>query len=230
MNDPVDGIEPLTLPRDVPPDVRVWRVDVALDAPLREATLAVLAADELEHARRFHRHEDTARFASVRAALRMLLANETGADAARLALVRDGHGRPALAAPGAPDFNVSHSGAHGLIAISRRRRVGVDIEQCADGFDWRPLADSVLGAADLRAIEALPAASRAAAFFDCWTAKEALLKARGVGVAYGMNGFSVLPRTGSRFASLPAGDFRISALDVPPGYAACVAWSDEPLV
>ncbi len=38
VNDPADGIEPLTLPREVPPDVRVWRVDVALDAPLGERT------------------------------------------------------------------------------------------------------------------------------------------------------------------------------------------------
>jgi 4'-phosphopantetheinyl transferase len=220
-------LRPLPLPADAPNDVRVWLVRLDLTAPL--SLFDVLNEDELARARRFLRHEDAARFATVRAALRHLLATETAGDPATLVLNADANGRPALAHREAPDFNVSHSGAYGLVAISRERRVGVDIEAARATFDWRELAPSVLAERDRREIDALPEAARGGAFFDCWTAKEAVLKAHGAGIGggtVGMSGFSVLPREGARYAvDRNAGAFEAIALVAPPEYRAALAWS-----
>lgn len=76
--------------------------------------------------------------------------------------------------------------------MSFERRVGVDIEEARHSFDWRELKSTVLHAADQRIIDALPQADQSDAFLACWTAKEALLKAHGVGIgsrALAMHGF-----------------------------------------
>ena len=222
-------LRPLPLPAEAPGDVRVWLVHIDLTAPLDDAVHAVLHPGERARAARFLRHEDAARFGIMRAALRQVLAAETGGEPAALVLDPDSNGRPALGHPDAPDFNVSHSGAYGLIAISRERRVGVDIEVARAGFGWRELAVSVLSERDRRAIDALPEDARVGAFFDCWTAKEAVLKAHGAGIGGGvisMNAFSVLPRDGVRYpVDGRAGAFAAISLAAPGGCAAALAWS-----
>ncbi|BCQ25168.1 4'-phosphopantetheinyl transferase superfamily protein [Caballeronia sp. NK8] len=223
-------LRPIPLPADAPGDVRVWRIDFDFAMPLDHAAYAVMNASERARAARFLRHADAARFASVRCALRHVLAIETGQDAASLVLDADERGRPFLAHPDTPDFNVSHSGDHGLIAVSRARRVGVDIEEARATFHWRELAPAVLADIDREEIEAMADdVARIGAFFDCWTAKEAVLKAHGHGIGGGaitMSGFSVLPRDGIRYAiTREAGAFDVIAVDAPSGYAAALAWS-----
>ncbi|MBC8639246.1 4'-phosphopantetheinyl transferase superfamily protein [Caballeronia sp. EK] len=223
-------IQPMPLPADAPADVRVWQVQIDFSAPLDSAAYAAMNASERARAARFLRHADAARFATLRCALRHVLAADTDRDAASLMLDADDRGRPFLADPDAPDFNVSHSGAFGLIAVSRERRVGVDIEEARATFKWRELAPAVLADMDRREIEALPdEPAQNARFFDCWTAKEAVLKAHGVGIGGAtitMTSFSVLPRKGDRYAlTREAGAFGAASLEAPSGYAAALAWS-----
>ncbi|MFM0322495.1 4'-phosphopantetheinyl transferase family protein [Caballeronia glebae] len=224
------ALRPMPLPEHTPDDVRVWLLPIDFSAPLDNAAYDVMNAGERARAARFLRHADAARFGAVRCALRYLLAVETGDDPARLVLEAGEQGRPFLAHPDAPDFNVSHSGDYGLIAVSRKRRVGVDIEEARADFHWRDLAPAVLADTDRREIEAMPdEAARNRAFFDCWTAKEAVLKAHGVGIGgtnLAMHRFSVLPREGVRYAlRRDAGAFDAVSLIAPEAYAAALAWS-----
>ncbi len=217
----------LPLPAHAPADVRAWRIDIDLVAPLDVASAGVLNDDELARAKRFLRHADAARFATVRAALRIVLAMHV--DDAHLVIDKDAHGRPYLAVDDAPDFNVSHSGAHGTIALSMQRKVGIDIEEARVTLKWRDLQSVVLGEADLRTMQTLPEHAQRAAFFDCWTAKEALLKAHGTGMGAGaltMESFSVLPRKSERYALSYDDTFTVAALAAPDGYAAALAWSE----
>lgn len=170
------------------------------------------------------------RFATVRAALREILADATGAAAADVAIVEGRNRRPVLghasqsAHEPTVDFNVSHSGAHGLIALASGRRVGVDIEQCAIRFDWRTVADIALSPSERAHVERLERAAQNAAFYDIWVMKEAVLKAHGAGLTEGMQHVSTLaaPREG-----IVIGDtfLQSATLAAPPGYAASLAWS-----
>ncbi|SAK97654.1 4'-phosphopantetheinyl transferase [Caballeronia fortuita] len=223
-------IQPIQLPPDAPDDVRVLLLRIDFSIALDNTAYAALDTGERARAARFLRHADAARFGAVRCALRHLLAAETGNDPARLVFDAGERGRPFLVHPDAPDFNVSHSGGYGLIALSRGRRVGVDIEEARGDFHWRDLAPAVLAQTDRHAIDALPGeVARSLAFFDCWTAKEAVLKAHGDGIgstAIPMHLFSVLPRDGVRYPVAPnAGAFDAVALTAPDGYAAALAWS-----
>jgi phosphopantetheinyl transferase len=96
------------------------------------------------------------------------------------------------------DFNVSHSGSHGLIVLSYGRRVGVDIEMHATDFDWRTVADLALDPRERTHIERLDAHAQLEAFYEIWVMKESILKAAGVGLAEDLRHLSVSPgRDGS---------------------------------
>lgn len=216
-----------------PDDVRLVRLDLDPAVPLSDPLFDVLSGAERAAAERFRHPADRIRSAATRAVLRRLLGAELGAAPEGLAFALSDRGRPALAGAGALDFNVSHGGGHALIAWSRRRRVGVDVEPWRDGWDWRALAAAVLGAADMRRLAAAPEAA-GRLFLDAWVAKEALLKAEGRGITGGLSGFSVLPAASG--APAVAGEdaavlasFAAAWLRAIPGHAGCLAWGREPV-
>ncbi|MFM0341635.1 4'-phosphopantetheinyl transferase family protein [Paraburkholderia fungorum] len=225
-------VEPVPLPQDVPSDIALWRIDFAAGAALDDAAFASLSEDERARARGFRHHADALRFVSVRAALREQLAQALGIAAHAVRFALDANRRPHLvdADGDAPDFNVSHAGAHGLIAMSSVRRVGVDIEQHSDKFDWRSIASLTLAESEAAWLEGLGRAEQFTAFYEVWVAKEALVKTTGVGITRGLQKLTVLPRDGAqvRLRDHVPDDMRDLAgrwLAAPDAYAACLAWS-----
>ncbi|MFP6560694.1 4'-phosphopantetheinyl transferase superfamily protein [Paraburkholderia sp. B3] len=227
-----------------PDDVAVWRVDCApalvegaFFAPGKAAYL-----DDVERARvlRFRREEDRVRFVLTRSTLRALLAQRLGVPPATLRFDATPQGRPVLCAPPGTrmlSFNVSHSGPHALIAISGVREVGVDVEQYGRVSDWRALCALACTATECEALERAPPAARAQVFVRIWTAKEALLKTLGIGIAQDLQTFSVDPcqREGTgepRVETLAASGpgvrlrtLRFCWLDELAGSEGCVAWA-----
>lgn len=145
---------------------------------------------------------------------------------------RFGKPRLAGACSAEPDlhFNVSHAGEFALLAISESAPVGVDIEHRDMTLDVRGLLPQTLSALE----QQLPADQRVD-FFECWTAKEAVLKALGLGVAEHLQRLSILaPETISEAAVVDRYRLRCDAVEwpalaaqrlTPPvGYAASLAW------
>lgn len=224
------SIDPVPLPHDGPSDIALWRIDIDFTASLDAPAFASLSEDERTRARTFRRHEDALRFATVRAALREELARRLDMAAHAVRFAPDVNHRPHLADSNRFDFNVSHAGAHGLIAMSPVRRVGVDIEQHSDKFDWHSIAALTLDPEEVAWIERLDAGQQSAAFYDAWVAKEALVKTTGVGITRGLQHLTVLPRESKRVTlrkQIPDDMRDVAAhwLVAPDSYAACVAWS-----
>ncbi|HWT37505.1 MAG TPA: 4'-phosphopantetheinyl transferase superfamily protein [Paraburkholderia sp.] len=223
-------VDRFPVPHPGPHDVALWRVDFAFEQTLAASAFDTLSVDERERATRFHRHHDAIRFASMRAALRAALSEATKIAAEDIRIAADEAGRPRMLDARMPvDFNVSHAGAHGLIALSTRRRVGVDIESRTTDFDWRDIASSTLTADEVVWLQSLDAAQSQHAFFDAWVAKEALLKAAGVGISEHLTQLTVLPRRVDGFVpdtQRPDAVQNLQAawLQAPQGYAACIAW------
>ena len=218
----------------LPGDLRVVRIDLDFAVPLSDPLFDVLSDGERDAAARFHAAADAIRSAATRAVLRLELAAALGQAPTALRFVRSGRGRPALESRGVPplDFNVAHGGDHALVAWSRSRRVGVDVEPSRAGWDWQPLSRLVLGEEDARCLAAADGPARAALFLDVWAAKEALLKADGRGISDGLDGFSVLsegaasPRIcGATALAADLRRFEARWLRGIPGHAACLAWS-----
>ena len=79
-------------------------------------------------------------------------------------------------------FNVSHAGEIVLIGFGRGREIGVDVEQTTRSVNARDIAVRFFCAAESRELEPLQGSAHDAAFFRCWTRKEAILKASGKGL------------------------------------------------
>lgn len=102
-------------------------------------------------------------------------------------ILRGEHGKPYAPDLGGIDFNLSHSGRHALIAIARDQPVGVDLEMQGRQRSVDDIAHRYFAAAESRALSALPAEMRDAAFLRLWTGKEAVLKALGEGLSFGLD-------------------------------------------
>ncbi|SAL33819.1 4'-phosphopantetheinyl transferase [Caballeronia sordidicola] len=196
-----------------PSDVELWRLDV----DLRQDTDAIsrfLSPSERERMGRYKRIEDRLRFASARSGLREILGAHVRRDPAQLEFGAGAYGRPSLVAYPHVSFNVSHSGERVLIAVSMKRAVGVDIEEANQALDWRALLGIVCVKEEALKI------SNVRDFYQCWTAKEALLKATGAGIGSG-DGLKSIDLANSR---IPEG-LGFAWLDDFDGYAAAIAFS-----
>jgi 4'-phosphopantetheinyl transferase len=181
-------------------EVHLWRVDlenVRAEEPRWEP---MLSADEKHRASRFIFPADRQRFIAARALLRTILAGYLTADPCSLTFIYSKRDKPSLAAPyGASEitFNLSHSGGVALYAITRRREVGVDIEQMRRNSDLEGIARRFFSAHEQRQLEGLPAEEKVHAFFRCWARKESYIKATGDGLSLPLSQFDVSLEAGS---------------------------------
>jgi 4'-phosphopantetheinyl transferase len=120
-------------------------------------------------------------FAIRRAARRAILGHHTGTPPAMLAFEGGEGERPRLRGRAAPLFSASSAGPVGLLAVAEAGVFGVDIEVLRD-IDHAALARRIMAPEDLAALARLPLAARPARVIADWSAKEALLKARGLGL------------------------------------------------
>jgi 4'-phosphopantetheinyl transferase len=173
-------------------DVWTWRLTAQ---GKRLAALARwLSADERARAARFVAEPDQTRFVIGRARLRQVLARYVDRPPQDLVFGYGEHGKPALVqCHDAPAFNLSHSGEHMVIAVAPHGDVGIDIERI------RPIEPSMarrfFSEAESTALSQLSGQAWLAAFFRCWTRKEALLKAAGKGLFSGMAVTQAWPAT-----------------------------------
>ena len=194
------------------------------------ALCELLTPEERERARRFGFASDRETFTITRATLRATLARYLGNQPQEVRFLDGPHGKPALAEPDADlRFNVSHSRGLAMLAITRGRRVGVDVEEIRPEFPYAEVAERVFTPRERAALEALPAERRAEAFFHGWTCKEAYVKARGTGLTLAPDAFSVslppAPPALLEVADDPAEARRwtLSAISPAAGFAAVVA-------
>ncbi len=172
--------------------VHVWRFRLDVDDSRLIACRALLTDGEHERAERFAFDEPCRRFIVARGTLRALLSAYVDIAATDLVFAYGDHGKPRLVSPITDiGFNLSHSGGRILLACARDRHVGVDVERTRRDVDWGAVSERFFEGREREALLGLPATARRAAFFRCWTRKEAFMKATGKGVAYGLSSLSV---------------------------------------
>lgn len=145
------------------------------------------------------------------------------------------HGRPRLAAGAAHplDFNWSHSGGDALIAIGRGVRLGVDVERLRPRPRLLEIARRYFGELEFSLLEQLPESDRLPAFLGIWTAKEAVLKALGRGIAFGLDRVGIAMTAGGtptlrHLAESDVGTWQLRAPVFGPGLFSALAWKGEP--
>ena len=177
------GSSHLTITDD---EVHVWRASSDPDATAMERAAQSLSDDERARADRFRFDRDRRRFVARRGGLRALLARYLGRSPSGIRLGYGPQGKPELAIEeSAPDlrFNVSHTDGVVLYAVARGREVGVDVERIVPRLATAGMIDRCLTGRESAAVRAREPGEQPAAFFGCWTRKEAYLKGRGSGLA-----------------------------------------------
>lgn len=174
--------------------VHVWRVSLSA-ADTRVPTLeSVLSLDERARAARVSQGENRRRFVISRAVLRCLLSQYAEIAPEQLRFDYGPHGKPGLASTGTAqglDFNMSHSGDMIVYALARGRSIGIDVEYEQPRSNFMRIAERFFSIEECEALHAFPERDRPSAFYRCWTRKEAYVKARGDGIAAGLDTFSV---------------------------------------
>jgi len=206
------------------------RLDVACDA-LRESA-ALLSATERERARRLAFARDRRRFIVARARLRQLLATRLGVRPAAIELTSGPYGKPTLALRFPASnlrFNAAHSSDLAVYAFARGREIGVDVEAIRTIPDADEISARFFSAREAAAYATLDVDSRPVAFVNCWTRKEAFLKAVGGGLSYPLDRVEVslapgAPATIVRVADTPgdACGWRLASFTPARGFVGAV--------
>lgn len=97
------------------------------------------------------------------------------------------HGKPFAPDLVGLDFNLSHAGSHVIVAIARGQAIGIDIESRARRVSVEGVAARFFSAAEAAWLANLAPERQHDAFLRLWTHKEAVLKALGDGLSFGLD-------------------------------------------
>jgi len=218
-----------------PTDVHVWRAVLEQPPPAVIDFRQLLSADERARADHFHFERDRRHFTVARGVLRNLLGRYLGINAADLRFAYTEYGKPYLE-PAPPNqtralkFNLAHAGDLAVYAITTIGDIGVDLERLNPDFAGAEIAQRFFSPTEIASLEQLPAPVRRLAFFNCWTRKEAFIKAKGLGLSLALDQFDVtlapaekamLLRT--RWDQDEAERWSLRALELGPDYVGAVA-------
>lgn len=170
----------------------VTRLDLGPEAV--RAAAALLSEEEQQRAGRFAFDRDRRRFVVARAGLRELLAARLGMRPESVELMEGPHGKPALAREfcrGDLRFNLSHSEDVAVYAFARGREIGVDLEAVRVLPDGDDIAARFFSVRENAMYRGLDARDQPLGFFQCWTRKEAFVKALGDGLHHPLDSFDV---------------------------------------
>jgi len=222
-----------SLPPDIlelrPDQVDVWRISLDFSVTSVKLLESILSADESRRAARFRFPSARDRYIAAHGCLRVILARYLNCEPAQLRFSSNQYGKPALQDLKL-EFNLSHSGVFALIAATQGHKVGVDVERVRSDLEFERIASRFFSQNEISELMVVPPDQRQIAFFNCWTRKEAYIKAQGLGLSLPLESFdvSLTPNepailNATRPDSDEAARWMLFSMEVDPCYAAAVA-------
>lgn len=212
--------------------VWVWELDRSLDRC--EDYQDVLSEEERTKASRFYLQSHRQKFIVSHAAVRMILAGYFACDASSIRFGLGRFGKPFVknqATNSSLRFNLSHTSRLGAVAVSAGIELGLDIEEI------RPIDRDVarsLSPNEQLGLAAFEAQDWLLAFYRCWSRKEAVLKAEGVGLNTDLASFDVSVHTQLKTHLLKSQnqafttDWQIVSLEPANAHVGAIALASEP--
>ncbi|MGA9770097.1 MAG: 4'-phosphopantetheinyl transferase superfamily protein [Blastocatellia bacterium] len=214
-------------------EVHIWRAALDRSPDCEERLLATLTEDEQNRASRFYHKHDRSHYISARGILRDLLGRYLDARPGALRFEYTKYGKPSLIKEFGGEtlrFNLSHSKGVALFAFTTGRELGIDVEWIRADVADEQIAERFFSAQEVRTLRGLEASAQAEGFFNCWTRKEAYIKARGEGLSMPLDRFAVSLEPGDAAALLytdggieETSRWRLLELFPGPGFAGAVA-------
>lgn len=167
-------------------EVHIWLVQTNDPNFVFEDFEGLLSSVERDRASRFKFDTDRRRYVIAHAALRLILSVYAKRPAEELQFASGPFGKPKLVDLHPEmeiDFNLAHSHEVALVAVTAAREIGVDVEWVRKEFAFAEVAERFFTSREVAALHSLPHDFQREAFYKCWTSKEALLKAKGIGLS-----------------------------------------------
>ncbi len=225
--------------------VHLWLTELVRPTDQVVHLREVLSEDERARADRFHFEKDRVAYTIGRGNLRRLLARYLEVEPTTIRFTYNKYGKPILDVASVCDpaeagslaaslqFNVSHSGLLALYGFTLNRAIGVDIEWHRDNISPLEIAKGFFSPSENQTLNGLSTtAEHYEAFYNCWTRKEAYIKAHGMGLSLPLDSFDVTLAPGEHaqlVATRPNADevnqWVVDAVPAPAGYTAAIALS-----
>jgi 4'-phosphopantetheinyl transferase len=211
-------------------EVHVWRYDYSSYTGLLDSSSQLLNQDEHDRAARFIVPAPHIQFVLSRAFLRTTLGRYLGVAPREVQFRTAEHGKPELADGSDLKFNLSHTDGTTVVALTRGRRIGVDVEKIRENLNPLEMGDRFFSKKEAQWLRSQPESERFSAFFACWAAKESYIKAWGEGLSMPLADFGIIPQVGNTKLELEvygkpaaAREWSIWQLDLGPDLRGAVA-------
>lgn len=213
--------------------IHLWGIELDGSQQCLERCTGWLDEVERHRAARFVREDTRQHYVLAHGGLRAVLSRYLGVTPDAVALERSATGKPSLRREHRDwpsiTFNLSHAHGRALIAVAQAQEVGVDLECVRSEIEVAKLSKRYFNRYEHAAIMEAPEEQRAMRFFRYWVAKEALLKAQGIGlrglpdceVCIEGDGFDLEAR--ARLGAQFTDPLRVRLLSCETGWEAAVA-------
>lgn len=214
-------------------EVHLWRACTDQPDPVLHMLAQTLSNDERSRSERYYIERDRQRFIASRGILRMILSSYLQTSPGSIKFRYSKYGKPLLdEAIGINNlnFNISHSAGLAIIAIVLTKAIGVDLEKIRPVPEAEQIVRKLFSQNECEIFCELSETAKLEAFFNCWTRKEAYIKARGRGLSLALDQFAVsfAPGEPARLLCvekdlIDTTRWSISAFTPASGYAAALA-------
>lgn len=211
----------------------IWYLNLDAFLPDVSKTTGILSQEELAQAHRFQDQILSDRYAIAHAGLRLILSKYLDAPAVSISFRKNQYDKPFILPAMNPrqiEFNLSHSGARASVVVSEGNSVGIDIEQYKKLEDHLKIARRYFTKKELQVLKQFDPGISGQRFIQLWTAKEAFIKARGLGLSIPLNQFDcsgVISQGQLASLTIPGNrstHWIVQPLKEVPGYAGSVAY------
>lgn len=176
--------------------IHIWKINYPDFSGKQKILLEILNNTEKERSDKFHFKTDRKRYITTKALLKIILAQTLSTEPGQINFEFNKYGKPLIKNSNSPHFNVSHSADIGIIAITDVASIGVDVEKYRKRMNSPKVAKRFFSEKEAKAFLSLPHEQRLQGFFNCWTRKEAFIKALGLGLAMPLRDFDVTLKPG----------------------------------
>lgn len=172
-------------------EVHIWRADLDLIESSLSTFLELLSPDEKNRAQKFRFARDRRNFIAARGVLRSMIGKYLEINPAEISFQYNEFGKPDIAGNYPLNFNISHSQNMAVFAFTKRFNIGIDVEYVNPDVEVKEIAGNFFSTNEIANLFALPDKQQTLGFFNCWTRKEAFIKAVGEGLSFPLDKFEV---------------------------------------
>jgi 4'-phosphopantetheinyl transferase len=179
-----------------PEEIHLWLTfyDEIRDERLLSDYRGLLNSAEKEQQSRFYFAKDRLRYLVTRALVRTVMSRYISIDPRDWVFSTNAYGCPEIVNTQGRDaflsFNISHTDSLIVLGVTRRRALGVDVENFRAREVSIEIADRYFAPTEVAALNNVPPQQQQYRFFEYWTFKESYIKARRMGLSLPLDKFS----------------------------------------